>query len=57
MEVAIKTLNDNYINTGKESFLREAKVMALLDHPCIVKLIGVCMDSPLMMVGKYLVIS
>ena len=51
MEVAIKTLNEKHINTGKENFLREANVMARLDHPCIVKLIGVCMENPLMMVG------
>ncbi|KAI0237441.1 Tyrosine-protein kinase HTK16 [Lamellibrachia satsuma] len=52
MEVAIKTLNEKHINTGKDNFLREANVMARLDHPCIVKLIGVCMENPLMMVQE-----
>ena len=35
---------------AKDDFLREAKVMAGLDHPCIVKLVGVCEGPPLMLV-------
>ena len=50
MEVAIKTLNADHMNQGKDEFLREAKVMMNLHHPCIVKLIGICEGPPIMLV-------
>ena len=50
-KVALKTLHADQLQTGKKEFLREAKVMCGLDHPCIVKLLGVCMGPPLMLVG------
>ena len=49
--VAVKTLNEQHMTTGREGFLAEAQVMVLLDHPCIVKLIGICQGPPLMLVG------
>ena len=52
VDVAIKTLLLEQIAgpRAKDDFLREAKVMAGLDHPCIVKLVGVCEGPPLMLV-------
>jgi len=49
--VAVKTLNPGHLSTGKEEFLGEANVMVQLDHPCIVKLIGVCQHPQLMLVN------
>lgn len=50
--VAIKTLRQECINTGWQAFLTEAKVMFDLKHTCIVLLIGVCVDEPLMLVQE-----
>ncbi|XP_072035066.1 tyrosine-protein kinase HTK16-like isoform X2 [Amphiura filiformis] len=51
-KVALKTLHQDQLQTGKKEFLREAKVMCGLDHACIVKLLGVCMGPPLMLVQQ-----
>ncbi len=32
--------------------MQEAKIMVKLDHPCIVKLIGVSMGPPVMLVSR-----
>lgn len=48
--MAIKTLNEQNMSSGKEEFLREAQVMVKLNHPCIVTLIGICQGPPLMLV-------
>ena len=50
--VAVKTLNPSHLVTGKNEFLGEAKVMVQLDHPCIVKLIGICQEPQLMLVSR-----
>ncbi|XP_064638567.1 tyrosine-protein kinase HTK16-like isoform X1 [Lineus longissimus] len=52
--VAVKTLHPEIMHTAssKEQFLVEAKVMAKLDHPCIVKLIGVSEGKLLLMVQE-----
>jgi len=52
--VAIKTLNSEHMTSGREGFLREALVMVKLDHPCIVKLIGISQGEPLMLVQELL---
>ena len=49
--MAVKTLNSQYLETGKDNFLREAQVMVCFDHPFIVKLIGVCEAETLMLVS------
>jgi len=49
--VAIKTLNQQHLVSGTDGFMREAQVMVRLDHPCIVKLIGICQGPPLMLVS------
>jgi len=49
--VAVKTLNQSHLVNGKDAFLGEAKVMVQLDHPCIVKLIGICQQQELMLVN------
>ena len=40
--VAVKLLRVNCSNTDREEFLSESELMLLLDHPSIVKVIGVC---------------
>ena len=36
-----------------QEFLREARIMSGLDHPCIVRLIGVCLGPPLILVSNH----
>jgi len=50
VDVAIKMLNPSRLDSGKDEFLGEANVMVQLDHPCIVKLIGICQQPQLMLV-------
>lgn len=45
IEVAIKKLPDNHSQEDHSSFIREAQYMMDLYHPCIVRLIGVCLVS------------
>eukprot|EP00117_Sycon_ciliatum_P034431 scpid28750/ scgid26277/ Tyrosine-protein kinase HTK16 len=56
IDVAIKTLRPEHIAHGEPEFLREAQVMMSLNHPCIVRLIGVCLadkdGSPMMLVQE-----
>jgi len=51
INVAVKTLLETPLNDGKEDFLREARVMLELDHPNVVRLIGVCEGPPVMIVS------
>ena len=51
----MKTLRQDCINSGSEAFLQEARVMFDLDHDFIVKLIGVCLDEPIMLVQELLI--
>lgn len=48
--VAVKTLKDEDISSQKSEVLDEAKIMAKLDHPHIVRLIGVTQSPSLMIV-------
>jgi len=48
----VKTLNPSHLISGKDEFLGEARVMVQLDHPCIVKLIGICQQLELMLVSR-----
>ena len=50
MPVAIKTLRDDKMESNREEFLREARVMMKLHHPNIVRLIALSNGPPLMMV-------
>lgn len=52
IEVAVKTLRDEQLQSGREEFIREVEVMVGLDHSCIVRLLGVCLGPPLMMVQE-----
>lgn len=52
MEVAIKTLRVDAMGHGEQEFMREAKIMITLNHPCIVKLIGVSKGKPMMLVQE-----
>lgn len=51
MDVAIKTLRVDAMGHGEQEFMREAKIMVTLNHPCIVKLIGVSKGKPMMLVS------
>ena len=37
---------------GEQEFLREARVMSGLNHPCVVNLLGVCLGPPLILVQE-----
>ncbi|XP_038070624.1 tyrosine-protein kinase HTK16-like [Patiria miniata] len=51
-DVALKTLHQEHLQAGQREFIREARVMHGLDHPCIVKLHGVVRGPPMMMVQE-----
>ena len=51
IEVAVKTLRVDAMGHGEQEFMREARIMVTLNHPCIVKLIGVTRGKPMMLVG------
>ncbi|XP_022241465.1 epidermal growth factor receptor-like isoform X2 [Limulus polyphemus] len=53
--VAIKVLNDNNSETGPSNnniFLEEAKIMASVDHPNVLKLLAVCVTSQVMVITQ-----
>jgi tyrosine-protein kinase len=50
-EVAVKTLHDEN-GTREEAFLEEARLMMRLNHPCVVRLLGVVRGHPLLMVQE-----
>ncbi|CAL4059384.1 unnamed protein product, partial [Meganyctiphanes norvegica] len=51
IDVAVKTLNDNN-KVNRQNFMREASIMMNLNHPHIVKLVGVCQGPPIAMVQE-----
>ncbi|XP_022665320.1 integrin-linked protein kinase-like isoform X4 [Varroa destructor] len=52
-QVAVKTLREEHSTPEKwKGFVHEVNMMLGLAHPCIVKLIGVCLGPPLMMVQE-----
>lgn len=54
IEVAIKKLPDNHSQEDHSSFIREAQYMMDLYHPCIVRLIGICLVSTVLQPGLVL---
>lgn len=50
--MAVKTLREDQVESNREEFLREARVMMELRNPNIVRLIALCNGPPLMMVIK-----
>ncbi|KFM71953.1 Tyrosine-protein kinase HTK16, partial [Stegodyphus mimosarum] len=52
IDVAVKTLRDEQMQSCREEFIREVEVMVGLNHRCVVKLLGVCLGPPLMMVQE-----
>ncbi|XP_066248998.1 focal adhesion kinase 1 isoform X2 [Euwallacea similis] len=50
LPVAIKTCKSDADASTTEKFLEEAYIMQKFDHPHIIKLIGVCSDSPVWIV-------
>lgn len=52
--MAIKTMRDEQLQSCKEEFIREVEVMVGLNHTCVVKLLGVCLGPPLMMVTVFI---
>lgn len=51
MDVAVKTVRVDAMGHGEQEFMREARIMVTLNHPCIVKLIGATQSKPLMLVS------
>ena len=51
IEVAVKTLRVDAMGHGEQEFMREARIMITLNHPCIVRLIGVTRGKPMMLVS------
>ena len=51
IDVAVKTLRVDAMGHGEQEFMREARIMITLNHPCIVRLIGVTRGKPMMLVG------
>ncbi|CAG9759921.1 unnamed protein product [Ceutorhynchus assimilis] len=52
VKVAIKTLRNEQLESSRENFRKEAKVMINLNHHCIVKLLGICIGPPLQMIQE-----
>ncbi|XP_066256527.1 epidermal growth factor receptor isoform X2 [Euwallacea similis] len=50
--VAIKILRDDANSNLSKEFLSEAYIMASVDHPNLLKLLGVCMTSQLMLITQ-----
>lgn len=50
VQFAVKMLKSNAVPHQKNEILKEAQTMAALDHPHIVRLIGVCEGDPFMLV-------
>lgn len=50
--VAIKMLHEDHVQQSRDEFIREVEVMSTLRHSCIVRLIGVCLGPPLMMITE-----
>jgi len=48
--VAVKKLKSEEINNPKSEIMHEAEVMMKLDHPNIVRIIGICQDTTVMLV-------
>lgn len=54
VDVAVKTLHESHCRQNRQEFLREASVMIKLQHPCIVRLIGICKGPPSLMIVQEL---
>lgn len=52
IDVAIKTLRNEHVEANRGAFLSEAQVMMRLSHHCVVRLIGVSLGPPLLMVQE-----
>lgn len=57
IKVAIKTLLDEHVDSNRGAFLNEADLMMKLNHHCIVKLIGVSLGPPLLMVQELIALG
>lgn len=57
MKVAIKILHNEQMETNRGAFLSEAQVMVKLNHHCIVKLIGLSLGPPLLMVQELVLLG
>ena len=52
--MAIKALNSNAKDKDKVRFLQEAAIMCQFDHENVIKLYGVVIDAPEMIVLEYM---
>ena len=54
-KVAVKLMRVKASNSDREEFLSEAELMLLLDHPMVVKVIGVCFSrKPWLLVVEFM---
>ena len=54
VEVAVKMLNTDASDKDKLRFLQEAAIMCQFDHQNVIKLHGVVIEAPVMIVLEYL---
>ena len=54
IEVAVKTLNADASDKDKLRFLREATIMSQFDHQNVIKLHGVVIETPMMIVSEFM---
>ena len=54
LEVAVKTLNANASNKDKLRFLQEATIMSQFDHQNVIKLHGIVIGTPMMIVSEFM---
>ena len=54
IEVAVKTLNVDGSNKDKLKFLQEATIMSQFDHQNVIKLHGIVIETPMMIVSEFM---
>jgi len=54
IEVAIKTLNVDASDKDRLRFFQEAAIMCQFDHPNVIKLHGVVIEPPVMIILEYM---
>lgn len=53
----LRAWNEQAFQQMQMEFIKEANAMSLLDHPHIIRLYGVVLSAPMMLVSFYLIIS
>eukprot|EP01147_Barroeca_monosierra_P005467 gene5467-7168_t len=54
-KIAVKLLKEDVAQDQQDTFLYECRLLAMLDHPCILKIIGVQVDSkPVLLLTEFM---